>query len=147
MRILKIVALCAALGGCGASRQAVVARPADQLVGQNLDTLVARFGPPTSSSKIDNDQGSYVWQLGDAADSAGKPVPRTGYGGLYGDGESPSVVSQGYSPLCKINIITSPTGTVTRASTEESNGTGAAVGIFDVGGSICAQRLGTKSQT
>ncbi len=146
MRILKIVALCAALGGCGASRQEVAARPDDQLIGQNLDTLIARFGPPAGSSKMDNDQSSYVWQLAAATDSAGGRAPHAGYGGLYGDGDSPSNVSPGYSQSCKINVIASPTGIVTQANTEESRGTGATLGIVGVSGSLCAQRLGIKSQ-
>jgi hypothetical protein len=145
MRILNIVALCAVLGGCGAARQEVTARP--ELIGQNLDTLIARFGQPTSSSKIDNDQNSYVWQLSAAAEPAGRRPRTSPYGGLYGDGDSPGNVNQGFSPLCTIKVTTSPAGTVTQASTEESNGTGAGVGLLGAGGGICAQRLGGKSPT
>lgn len=36
MRILGIVALCAALGGCAASRQEVAVRLGDQYIGQNV---------------------------------------------------------------------------------------------------------------
>ena len=39
MRILGIVALCAAPGGCAASRQEVATRLGDQYVGQNVDAL------------------------------------------------------------------------------------------------------------
>lgn len=49
MRILGIVALCVALGGCAASREEVVSRLGGQYVGQNVDALVVKFGPPASS--------------------------------------------------------------------------------------------------
>src|SRR6476660_8010789 len=62
MRILTIAA-CVALGGCWTSGQdaATANRPGDQFVGQNVDTVVARFGKPTGRKKMDNDQMTYVW--------------------------------------------------------------------------------------
>jgi hypothetical protein len=54
MRILGIVTLCAALAGCAASRQEVAARLGDQFVGQNVDALVVKFGPPLSTFKMNS---------------------------------------------------------------------------------------------
>ena len=72
MRILGIVALCVALGGCWTSGQEVTPsnRAGDQFVGQNVDAVVARFGKPVSRKKMDNDQMTYVWELA-AADLPG----------------------------------------------------------------------------
>jgi hypothetical protein len=51
MRILGIVVLGAALAGCAASRQEVATRLGQQYVGQNVDALVVKFGPPASTFK------------------------------------------------------------------------------------------------
>jgi hypothetical protein len=53
MRVMGIVALGAAvvLTGCVASRQEVAAKLGDQYLGQNVDALVIKFGPP-SNAKI-----------------------------------------------------------------------------------------------
>jgi len=64
MRILGIVALGAALAGCAASRQEVATRLGDQYVGQNVDALVVKFGPPASTFKMNSGDTSYIWQLG-----------------------------------------------------------------------------------
>ena len=52
MQKLGVVALCAALGGCAASKQEVVARLGDQYVGQYVDALVVKFGPPASTNVL-----------------------------------------------------------------------------------------------
>ena len=52
MRILGVAALCAALGGCAASKQEVATRLGDQYVGQNVDALVVKFGPPANTFLI-----------------------------------------------------------------------------------------------
>jgi hypothetical protein len=130
MRILRIVALSAALMGCAASRQEVAARLGDQFIGKNVDALVVQFGPPTSTFKMNSGQNSYVWQLTAVTDIAGD----SGY-------------AQAQSRFCKVNVIASPAGIVTQLNTEDSNagaGIYAAIGAF---GSICAQRLGMKPQT
>jgi hypothetical protein len=49
MPILGIVALCAALGGCAASREEVSARLGEHYIGKNADALVIDFGPPAST--------------------------------------------------------------------------------------------------
>jgi hypothetical protein len=147
MRLLKILALCAALGGCGAPLQeaaTTTARPGDQLVGQNVDALIARFGQPTRTTRMEGDLSSYVWELAAGPDALDQPS-QTADGGLYGDGYNPGAVNQGFSPYCKLNVIVSPTGTVTQALTEDSNGTGARSGRFGSNGAICARRLRMKS--
>jgi hypothetical protein len=131
MRIMGIVALCATLGGCAASRQEVVARLGDEFIGQNVDALVVKFGPPTSMFKMNSGQSSYVWQLTAVTDMAGD----RGY-------------AQAQTRFCKISVIASPAGIVTQLNTEDSNaGTGAVAVAIGMYGSICAQRLGMKPQT
>jgi hypothetical protein len=49
------------LAACAASRQEVAARLGDQFIGQNVDALVVKFGPPTSTFKLNSGQSSYVW--------------------------------------------------------------------------------------
>lgn len=118
------------LAACAASRQEVAARLGDQFIGQNVDALVVKFGPPTSTFKLNSGQSSYVWQLTAVTDIA---VDR-GYG-------------QAQTRFCKVSVIASPVGIVTQLNTEDSNageGLYAAVGAF---GSICAQRLGMRPQT
>ena len=156
MRILQIAVVSAVLGGCSMpsfdlslpkleTSAPVTSRPAEQFVGKNVDTLIAQLGPATKSTKIDDDQNSFVWLL--SANPAGDTPPNTGHGGLYGDGSSPGYVSQGYSPFCRINVVATPAGIVTQANTEESNGTGAPGVTLGTSGSICAQRLRMKSRT
>jgi hypothetical protein len=62
MRILGIVALGAALAGSAASRQEVATRLGQQYVGQNVDALVVKFGPPASTFKMNRGETSYVWR-------------------------------------------------------------------------------------
>ena len=123
MRILGIVALSAALMGCAASRQEVAARLGAEYIGQNLDSLVVRFGPPTSSFKMNSGGSSYVWQLSSVTD--------------VNTDRGQGTISTRY---CKVSVITSPVGIVTDLQTEDSNGTGL-VGAVAAFGSICARRL------
>jgi hypothetical protein len=130
MRILGIAALCAAMAGCAASRQEVVARLGDQFVGKNVDSLVVRFGPPTSMFKMNSGQSSYVWQLTSVTDIN----TDRGWGTAS-------------TRFCKVSVIASPVGIVTQLDTEDSNagvGLPGAVGVY---GSICGQRLGMTPQT
>jgi hypothetical protein len=130
MRILAIVALCAALGGCAASRQEVATRLGDQFVGQSVDNLVMKFGPPASTFRMNSGDTSYVWQLGDQTDirvNDGRGFASTRY--------------------CKVNVITSKAGTVTQLNTEDSNAGGGLIGAVGGYGSICANRLGMERQT
>jgi hypothetical protein len=130
MRILGIVALCAALGGCAASKQEVVARLGDQYIGQNVDALVLQFGPPTSVFKMNSGQSSYIWQLSAVTDIA----TDRGYGTAS-------------TRFCKVSVIASPTGIVQQLNTEDQNAGVGVPGLLGVYGSMCGQRLGMKPQT
>jgi hypothetical protein len=129
MRVRWIVALCVLLGGCAASKQEVVARLGQEYIGQNVDTLVVRFGPPTSTFKLNSGQGSYIWQLSAVTDIA----TDRGYG----------TASTRY---CKVSVITSPTGTIQQLDTEDQNAGVGVPGLLGVYGSMCGQRLGMKPQ-
>jgi hypothetical protein len=137
MRMLVVVALCAALGGCAASKQEVVARLGDQYVGKNVDALVLQFGPPTSTFKMSSGDTSYVWQLSAVTDIN---VSTNKYGNSSGTATT---------DYCKVNVIASSAGIVTRLTTEDASGTGGLLGLtgVDIYGSICGQRLGMKPQT
>ena len=127
---LGFALLALALGGCAASREEVAARLGTEYVGKNVDTVVAKFGPPTSTFKMNSGQTSYQWQLANQTDIA---VNR------YGSGSAST-------QYCKVSVIASPTGVVSQLNTEDSNagsGMDAAVGIH---GSICANRLGMERQ-
>jgi hypothetical protein len=130
MRSLGIVALAAALSGCAASRQEVATRLGDQYVGQNVDALVVKFGPPASTFKMNSGDTSYIWQLGNQTNintDRGSGIASTRY--------------------CKVSVIASKTGVVSQLNTEDSNvgaGLGGAMGMY---GSICANQLGMERQT
>ena len=150
MRTTQLIMLCVVsgvtFGGCSMPRlpevTATTTRPADQFVGKNLDAMIAQLGPPARSSSSDNDQTTVVWQF---ETPTGAP-PLSGSGGLYGDGGAPSYVSPGYSPFCRITAtVSTATGVVTQASTEESNGTGSSGAILRRGESVCSQHLRAKS--
>jgi hypothetical protein len=49
---------------------------------------------------------------------------------------------------CKVNVISSPAGIVTKLTTEDSSGTGgiAVLAGVDIYGSICANHLGMRRQ-
>ncbi|OIQ70342.1 hypothetical protein GALL_480460 [mine drainage metagenome] len=148
MRILEIVALCAALGGCAGTWQQTTStsHAGDQFIGKDVNALVAQIGRPTSSKRIDDGQASYVWELAAAADSANDRRIHTGNAGLYGDGYTPGYISDD-PRLCTISVITSSEGIVTQLKAEDSNGTGAPAVALGFNGSICAKRLGTKPLT
>ena len=142
MRILEIAALCALLGGCaGALQQEGAARSGGQFIGQNVTAFAAQYGPPTSSKRMDDGQGSYVWQL--SAVAAPDRWVDTGSGGLYGDGHTPGYISDD-PRFCRVKVITSPEGIISQFNTEDSNGTGAPTMTLGINGSVCAKRLGTK---
>src|SRR5437870_1616748 len=126
MRYLGIVALCTALTGCAANKQQVEARLGEQFIGQNVDSLVVQFGPPSSMFKMNSGQTSYVWQLSAITD--------------VDTDRGSGTISTRY---CKVSVIASPTGIVSDLRTEDSNGTGliSSTGAF---GSICGRRLGMK---
>lgn len=130
MRIIAIFVCLLALSGCGtASRQEVATRLGAQFIGQNVDSLVVQFGPPSSAFKMNSGQTSYVWQLGAVTD--------------VNTDRGTGTVSTRY---CKVSVIASQAGVVTDLNTEDSNGTGL-IGATAAFGSICGRRLGMKSQT
>jgi hypothetical protein len=130
MRILGIVALCAALAGCAASRQEVATRLGDQYVGQNVDALVVKFGPPASTFKMNSGDTSYIWQLGNQTN-------------INTDRGSGIASTQ----FCKVSVIGSKTGIVSQLNTEDSNAGGGLGGALGMYGSICANRLGMERQS
>jgi len=123
------IVLTVALAGCAASRQEVADKLGNQYLGQNVDALVVRFGPPASTFKLNSGETSYLWQLGN----------QTNINTDRGSGSASTM-------YCKVSVIASPTGIVTRLNTEDANiyvGLTAAVGIE---GSLCAARLGIPHQ-
>jgi hypothetical protein len=130
MRNLGIVALCVALAGCAASREEVVSRLGSQYVGQNVDALVIKFGPPLSTFAMHSGDTSYIWQLGNQTNintDRGSGIASTQY--------------------CKVSVIVSKTGVVNQLNTEDSNAGGGLPGALGMYGSICAHRLGMERQT
>jgi hypothetical protein len=130
MRNWGIVALCAALGGCAASREEVVNRLGGQYIGQNVDVLVMRFGPPASTFKMNSGDTSYIWQLGNQTNintDRGSGFANTQY--------------------CKVSVIASKTGIVSQLNTEDSNAGGGLPGALGVYGSICGNQLGIARQS
>src|SRR5882757_3297916 len=121
MRNLGIVALGVALAGCAASREEVVARLGSQYVGQNVDALVVKFGPPASTFKMNSGDTSYVWQLGN----------QTNINTDRGSGVASTM-------FCKVSVVASKTGTVTLLNTEDANAGGGLEGALGMYGSICA---------
>jgi hypothetical protein len=123
MRILGVVALCAALGGCAASREQVSERLGSHYIGQNVDALVIDFGPPASTFKMNSGDTSYIWQLGN---------------------QTNAVAGVASTRFCKVSVVASKTGIVTLLNTEDSNAGGGIGGAIGMYGSICANRLGIQ---
>jgi len=130
MRVLVIIALCGALGGCAASRQEVAARLGQEYVGKNVDALVVRWGPPTNTFKMNSGETSYLWQLSAVTDI-----------------ETDRGSGTAHTRYCKVSVIASPTGIVNQLNTEDANAGGGLIGAVGGFGSMCAQRLGMKPQS
>lgn len=137
MRFLLLIVLCSLLGGCLASSQEVRAKLGQDYLGRHVDTLVARFGPPTNSFRMQTGETSYVWQL---ASESSISVSRDGP-------HSASGTSRNHA--CKLNVIASPTGMVTKLDTEDRD-SGWGVNVIPdpilVTSSICSERLGIARQ-
>ena len=121
------------IGGCFATKQEVATRLNDQYIGKSVDALVVEFGPPTSSFRMNSGETSYVWQLAAETDIAIHSSKHFSSGSAS-------------TTYCKVSVVASPTGIVTRLTTEDTSGTGQVVGI-DVIGSMCARRLGMKRES
>jgi hypothetical protein len=120
-----------ALPGCAATKQEVSANLGDRFLGKNVDALVSEFGPPASTFRMNSGETAYVWQL-----SAVTKINTN-------DG-----IGTAKTNYCKVNVISSPTGIVTKLTTEDESGTGGIVGLagVDIYGSVCARHLGMRRQ-
>jgi hypothetical protein len=130
MRNLGILALCAALCGCAASRQEVVERLGEHYIGKNVDALVVDFGPPASTFKMNSGDTSYIWQPGNQTNVAAdrwSAIAATNY--------------------CKVSVIADKAGMVSQLNTEDSNAGGGMAGAVGMYGSICANRLGIQHRS
>ena len=117
----------AVLAGCAATRQEVSDKLGSRFLGKSVDALVSEFGPPTSAFKMNSGETAYVWQPSAVTNintSEGSGTAKTNY--------------------CKVSVISSPNGLVTKLTTEDSSGTGGILGLagVDIHGSICARHLG-----
>ncbi len=134
MRILGILAICIALGGCYATSQEVRAKLGDEYIGKSVDALVVKFGPPAAQFKMSSGETSYLWQLSSVTNIE---VDRDRFG------SSGSATTK----FCKINVIASPAGVVTKLNTEDSSaGRREAIGNIDFYGSVCANHLGIRRE-
>jgi hypothetical protein len=120
-----------ALAGCAATKEQVSANLGDRFLGKNVDTLVSEFGPPASAFRMNSGETAYVWQLSNLTainTDQGSGTAKTYY--------------------CKVNVIASPAGAVTKLTTEDRSGTGGLLALagVDLHGSICARHLGMPRQ-
>jgi hypothetical protein len=134
MRFLYVCALCLFLGGCYASSQEVRAKLGDEYIGKSVDALVLQFGPPASQFKMSTGETSYLWQL---SSHTNVDVTRDRFGSSGTAG----------TKFCKLNVIASPAGMVTKLATEDGSvGRTEAIGNFDIYGSVCAHYMGIRKQ-
>jgi hypothetical protein len=124
-----VLSIALALTACAASQREVAQNLGNQYVGKNVDALVSKFGPPANTFRMNSGEVAYVWNLASGTDFS---INRN-----TGSGSARNFA-------CKVNVITSPAGIVTKLSTEDESGTGGIVGALgvDVYGSECAQHLG-----
>ena len=122
-KIVLAVFAAAFVAGCAASREEVAARLGAEYVGQNVDVLVKKFGPPASTFKMNSGETSYQWQLGNQTN-----VSR---GGTFGA-----------TLFCKVRVIVAPNGTIKDLATEDANAGSGFDQALGTNGSICAQTLG-----
>src|SRR5438067_13897047 len=129
--ILAVVFLPMVVAGCAATKQEVATNLGNQFIGKNVDGLVSEFGPPLSTFRMNSGETAYVWQLSAVTD--------------INIGEGSGTAKTYY---CKISVISSPVGIVTKLTTEGASGTGGIIGLagIDIHGSICARRLGMPRQ-
>jgi hypothetical protein len=134
MRFFAVL-LCVLLGGCAAGAPEVKARLGQEYLGKNVDALVMQWGPPTSTFRMNSGEGSYVWQLSAVTEFS---VNNNGQGSASTAG-------------CKVSVITTPAGIITRLDTEDYNPGGSGLiglaGMMGAYGSMCGQRLHMKPQS
>lgn len=121
-----------ALVGCAATKREVSDNLGNRFLGKNVDTLVSELGPPASAFRMNSGETAYVWQLSAVTDidtDRGSGTAKTNY--------------------CKVNAISSPTGIVTKLTTEDSNRPvvyGPLGSSFGNMGSVCARHFGMQRQ-
>ena len=129
-------ALCVLLGGCAASVPEVRARLGQEFIGQNVDRLVMRWGPPTSTFKMNSGQTSYVWQVGSETQ-----VQVSG-----GSGGSKSYIGNAQTFTCKVSVIASPAGVVSQLDVQDSKADQGVFGAETGISSSCGEQLGIRRQ-
>jgi hypothetical protein len=122
------------VSACAATRQEVAANLGSRFLGKNVDTLISEFGPPLSAFRMNSGETAYVWQLSAVTNintDNGVGTAKTNY--------------------CKVNVITSSAGMITKLTTEDATVYGnspvenvAALAGADLHGSICARHLGMR---
>lgn len=122
IRVAMLAAACL-LSGCAATKQEVLTNLENQYVGKPVDRLVSEFGPPASVFRMNSGETAYVWQLSDVTNIV-----------TYDGGGTAKTY------YCRVNVISSPTGLVTKLTTEDVSGV-----LIDLG-SLCAKRLGMRRQ-
>jgi hypothetical protein len=129
IKFALIAALAFALDGCAATSQQVAQNLGEQYVGKNVDAMTSRFGPPQSAFRMNSGETAYVWQLSAV----------TNYDiGQYGGSAKTN--------YCKVNVIASPAGVVTKLTTEDAVVNDGLLRGLEVWGSVCAQHLGMARQ-
>jgi hypothetical protein len=109
---LAMLAVALVLSGCAATKQEVSDNLGNRFLGKNVDTLVSEFGPPASAFRMSSGETAYVWQLSAVTNintDGGSGTAKTNY--------------------CKVSVISSPTGIVTKLTTEDASGTGGLLGL------------------
>lgn len=136
MRRLSFAILCVALAGCYATGADVLAKLGQDYVGQNVDALAVRWGPPASTFKMNSGDTAYSWQL---ASGSSFSISRDGQSSASGS-------SRAYA--CKVNVVAAPNGTIKSLDTEDKDKS-LYYGPIPTGvqlGSVCAEQLGMKQQ-
>jgi hypothetical protein len=110
--------------------QEVVERLGAEYIGQNVDALVIKFGPPASTFKMNSGDTSYIWQLGNQTNAVG--------------GNGAAIAS---TVFCKVSVVANKVGVISQLNTEDSNAGGGIAGTIGMYGSICANRLGIQRQS
>src|SRR6476646_11847680 len=104
--VLAAAGLAIAVGGCAATKQEVVSNLGSRFVGKNVDVLVSEFGPPASTFRMNSGETAYQWQLSSVTQI-----------------DTYKGVGAAKTQYCKVTVIASPKGTVTKLTTEDASGT------------------------
>jgi hypothetical protein len=126
MRGIVVLAVTLLAVGCATTTQEVAETLGSRFVGKSVDALVSEFGPPASTFRMHSGEAAYAWQLTAATNI--NTNQGVGYAKTY---------------YCKVNVIASPAGIVTKLTTQDMSGTGGVLGLVgvDIYGSMCARHL------